>query len=76
MDKFTLSGQSDGLVIVVHNGIAFPLQNPHPFGFHQVVFMQIIGRGTARQFLQRLLIVIDLGEDLLLFPLRHLIADR
>ena len=76
MDKFAFSGQGDGLVIVGQDRIAFTVQNPHPLGFHQVMLVQIIGRGTVRQFLQRLLIFVNLGEDLLLFPLRHLAADR
>ena len=68
VDKLALPGQSDGLVIVVHDRIAFTIQNPQPFGFHQVMLVQIIGRCAARQFLQRILIVIDLGGGSPPFP--------
>ena len=76
VDKSALPGQSDGLVIVVHNGIGVAIQNPHPLGFHQVMLVPVIRRGTARQLLQRLLIVVNPGEDLLLFPLAPLVAKR
>ena len=75
VDKFTLPGQSDGLVIVGQDRVALTLQNSQPFGFHQVMLVQKIGWCAARQFLQRILIVIDLGEDLLLFPLAPLVAN-
>ena len=76
MNKLAFSGQGDGLVIVRQDRIGFTIQNPHRFGFHRVMFVQIIRRGTVRQFLQRLLMVMNLGEDLLFFPLRHLVASR